>query len=121
MSRIPKIKYILLVLSVLALWVSQGHCQDASQLLGQVAKISPGGNEASGNDLIAGFSFGGLFGGILFGGIGFVAFVYGKKSAEFKPIILGILLMGYPYFVRDTIALYLVGVVLTVALFIWRE
>ena len=115
------IKCMLMVLVGVVLWASQGHCQDTSQLLGQVAKIYTGSEEVSGNNLIAGFSLGGLIGGILFGSIGFIAFMYGKKNSEFRPLILGILLMGYPYFLKNTIGLYLVGIALTVALFVWRE
>ncbi len=62
-----------------------------------------------------------LFGGIIFGGIGFAAFIYGKKQASAKPMILGITLMAYPYFIRNTMAMYAVGILLTVALFIFRD
>ena len=62
-----------------------------------------------------------LIGGILFGGIGFVAFVYGKKQASFKPMLIGALLMGYSYFVPNTLAMYVIGSILTAALFIFRE
>lgn len=59
--------------------------------------------------------------GVLFGGIGFVAFVYGKKRASFKPMVIGVLLMGYPYFISNAVALYLIGIILTAALFIFRD
>lgn len=62
-----------------------------------------------------------LIGGFLFGSIGFVAFVYGKKQASWKPMLIGGLLLAYPYFVSNTIALYAVGVILTAALFIFRD
>jgi hypothetical protein len=62
-----------------------------------------------------------LFAAIIFGAIGMAAFVYGKKSANMKPMILGIALMGYPYFISQTWLLYLVGVLLTGSLFVWRE
>ncbi len=113
-------KNILLTVIAIISLTSIGYCQDTQELIGQVAKIYTG-SEASGNNLIAGFSLGGLIGGILFGSIGFIAFMYGKKNSEFKPMITGILLMGYPYFVKNTIAMYLVGVALTVLLFVWRE
>jgi hypothetical protein len=57
----------------------------------------------------------------LFGAIGFVAFVYGKRQSEWKPMITGALLMAYPYFISDTIAIYLIGAVLTASLYFWRE
>ncbi len=61
-----------------------------------------------------------LIGNILFGSVGFVAFVYGKKTASFKPMVLGIALMVFPYFVSNTAAMYGIGSVLTAALFIAR-
>jgi hypothetical protein len=58
---------------------------------------------------------------ILFGGIGFVAFSYGKKSGLFRPMIIGVALMLYPYFVPGTLGIYLVGIALTAILYFWRE
>lgn len=66
-------------------------------------------------------SMGNILGGILFGGIGFVAFVYGKKMSSFKPMALGIVLMGFPYFVRNTVLLYVIGAALTAALYFFRD
>jgi len=60
-----------------------------------------------------------LIGGLLFGGIGFVAFVYGKKQTNLKALLIGIILMVYPYFVSNVILLYVIGTVLTVCLFIF--
>ena len=57
---------------------------------------------------------------VIFGGIGFAAFVYGKKQSESRPMLLGIALMGYPYLIQNTIAQYVIGIVLTLALFVWR-
>jgi len=62
-----------------------------------------------------------LFGGIIFGSIGFAAFIYGKKQASFKPMVLGITLMAYPYFIPNTVAMYVVGILLTAALFVFRD
>ncbi len=67
------------------------------------------------------FSPASLFGGIIFGAIGFAGFMYGKKQASAKPMIIGILLMAFPYFVVRPIPLYALGVVLTAALFIFRD
>lgn len=65
-------------------------------------------------------SFANIIGGILFGGVGFVAFAYGKKQLRFKLMSIGIVLMVYPYFVPNTIALYSIGALLTVGLFVIR-
>ena len=62
-------------------------------------------------------SFANIFAGILFGAIGFSAFLYGKKQANIKTLVIGVLLMGYSYFVPNTLANYAIGTVLTVALF----
>ena len=62
-----------------------------------------------------------FLGSIIFGGIGFVAFVYGKKLATYKPLCLGLALMIYPYFIPDTLWLYIIGAALTAALFVWRD
>ena len=60
-------------------------------------------------------------GGLIFSGIGFVAFVYGKKQALPMPMILGVLLMGYPYFISNTPLLYAIGVGLTAAVWYFRD
>jgi hypothetical protein len=66
-------------------------------------------------------SVGNILAYIIFGAVGFVAFVYGKKNAFWRPLVIGIALMVYPYFVSGTVILYCVGVVLTAALYFWRE
>jgi hypothetical protein len=67
------------------------------------------------------FSGANLVGGLLFGSIGFVAFVYGKRMHVWKPMLLGIALMAYPYFVENDIALFAIGAVGTAALFLFRD
>ena len=62
-----------------------------------------------------------LVGGLLFGAIGFFAFVSGKRLASFKTMGIGVVLMGYPYFVSNTAVLYLVGVGLVAALVIFWD
>jgi len=56
---------------------------------------------------------------VIFGSIGFAAFVYGKKQASAKALVIGVVLMVYPYFVPNPIALFAIGTVLTVLLFIF--
>lgn len=60
-------------------------------------------------------------GGMIFGSIGFVAFVYGKKMAQYRTMILGLILMIFPYMVSGNLALYGFGAALTAALFLWKE
>ena len=62
-----------------------------------------------------------LFGACIFSVIGLAAFVYGKKETRAKPLAVGILLMVFPYFAPSTTVLYVIGVVLTASLFVYRE
>ena len=62
-----------------------------------------------------------LFAGLIFSSIGFVAMAYGKSQSNFKMMALGLVLMAYPYFVVNTIALYGIGVALTGAVFFVRD
>ena len=62
-----------------------------------------------------------LIGNLIFSAVGFVAFTYGKRQGEWRPAILGVLLMTYPYFVAGTLALYGIGALLTALVFIWRD
>lgn len=111
---------ILLAIMIIILLTSLGYCQNTQNLIEEVTNLY-NCSEGLGSNLIAGFSWAGLIGGILFGSIGFIAFVYGKKNAKFKPMLIGALLMVYPYFVKNTIAMYLAGIALTAVLFIWRK
>ena len=62
-----------------------------------------------------------LFAAIVFGAIGMAAFVYGKKTANMRPMLIGIALIVYPYFVSQTWLVFLIGCLLTGSLFVWRE
>lgn len=67
-------------------------------------------------------TFTNLFGALLFGSVGLTAFLIGKKRARFKMMIIGIILMGYPYLMYDsTVALYIVGALLTASLFVFKD
>ncbi len=67
------------------------------------------------------FSSANLLGGLLFGSIGFVAFIYGKRMHVWKPMLLGLILMAYPYFVEDEVTLFAIGLIGTAALFFLRD
>jgi hypothetical protein len=62
-----------------------------------------------------------LIGGLVFGSIGFIAFTYGKRMQVWKPMLLGLALMAYPYFVANDVALFVIGILGTAALFLFRE
>ncbi len=63
------------------------------------------------------FSGANLFAGLIFSSIGFVGFIYGKRMSLWKPMLLGIALMAYPYFIEDTFALCFIGLLGSGALF----
>lgn len=62
-----------------------------------------------------------LFGSLLFGAIGLAAFLYGKKLALYKPMIIGLVLMAYPYFVVQTWLMYAIGCGLCLGLYLLRD
>ena len=53
-----------------------------------------------------------LFWGLIFGSIGLGFFLYGKKQARAVPLICGIALMVFPYFIGSAWAMIAIGVVL---------
>ena len=54
-----------------------------------------------------------LLWGLLFSSIGLGFFLYGKKQRAVVPLVCGIALMIYPYFIPNVIALVVIGLVLT--------
>ena len=62
-----------------------------------------------------------IFGSLLFGAIGLAAFVYGKRMVLWKPMVIGVALMAYPYFISQTWLLYSVGLALCLGLYLFRE
>jgi predicted membrane protein len=55
-----------------------------------------------------------LLWGLLFGSIGLGFFMYGRKQKAVVPLICGLALMIFPYFVSSTILLVAIGVTLIV-------
>lgn len=52
--------------------------------------------------------------GLIFGSIGFGYFLYGKKQRSVVPLVCGLGLMVFPYFVSNTVVLVIVGLLLSV-------
>lgn len=50
--------------------------------------------------------------GLLFGSIGFGFFLYGKRQRVIVPLLCGLALMVYPYFVSGTLLLVVIGIAL---------
>ncbi|OGX24734.1 MAG: hypothetical protein A2787_01900 [Omnitrophica WOR_2 bacterium RIFCSPHIGHO2_01_FULL_48_9] len=67
------------------------------------------------------WSWANVIGNVLFSGIGFVAFWYGRKMKSLRSVILGLVLMIFPYFVSQTLTLYVIGAILCAVLYFWRE
>ena len=66
---------------------------------------------------ILGFSLWAILIAVVFGFVGFLAFRYGLKNQEPRPLFLGIALMAYGYFVTNAWVSLGIGAVLTVLLF----
>jgi hypothetical protein len=56
--------------------------------------------------------------GIFTGAIGVGYFIYGKRQAKFAPLIAGMMLCIYPYFIDGVLWTIVVGVVLIAAPFV---
>ncbi len=63
----------------------------------------------------------GLLGGLLFSGIGFIALTYGRSRGGMRAMGIGAILIVYPYFIPNTVVLYVVGIALVAALFLFRD
>lgn len=53
-----------------------------------------------------------LLWGLLFGSIGFGFFLYGKKQRAVVPLVCGLTLMVFPYFIANVTLLVVIGVLL---------
>ena len=61
---------------------------------------------------------GNLFFGIVAGAIGVAYIVYGRRQTKLVPVIAGVLLCIYPYFVESWVWLGVVGALFLVAPFV---
>ncbi len=55
---------------------------------------------------------------VVAGAIGMGYFIYGKRQAKYVPMIAGVLLCVYPYFVESLLALSVIGLLLVAAPFL---
>ena len=53
-----------------------------------------------------------LLWGLLFGSIGLGFFIYGRRQKTVVPLVCGVVLMVFPYFVSSTILLVILGLAL---------
>ena len=89
-----------------------------AQTLNEVFQAYGVSNPLSGG---GGINWWNIMGGIIFSIIGWYAFIHGKREKSFRPMVIGIALMVYPYFVSNTLLFFAIGIVLTAALYFWRE
>jgi hypothetical protein len=59
-----------------------------------------------------------LFVGLIAGAIGMGYFIYGKRQLKIVPMVAGVLLCIYPYFLDSLLWLSLVGLILIAAPFL---
>jgi hypothetical protein len=62
-----------------------------------------------------------LLWGLLYGSIGLGFFMYGRKQRAPVPLLCGIALMVFPYFVANVVLLVAIGAVLIVIPYFFRE
>ena len=62
------------------------------------------------NTLILGMTINGLMAAFFFSIIGMCYFSYGRKTEHTFVLICGVILMGFPYFVSNTIYILLIGI-----------
>lgn len=62
-----------------------------------------------------------IIGAILFSIIGIFAYYYGKRTARGEVKWIGVALMLYTYFVWNTLMMYVIGCLLCIGLYIYRE
>jgi predicted membrane protein len=55
-----------------------------------------------------------LLWGLLFGSVGLGFFLYGKKQKAIVPLVCGLALMLFPYFISNAVLLVVVGLALVV-------
>ncbi|MGD8418743.1 MAG: hypothetical protein PVH91_16890 [Pseudomonadales bacterium] len=59
-----------------------------------------------------------LLWGLLFGSIGVAYVMYGRRQSILVPLVSGLALIGFPYFVSNTSTMIVIGVLLIAAPFV---
>ncbi|MDB5873896.1 MAG: hypothetical protein JWQ07_3338 [Ramlibacter sp.] len=58
---------------------------------------------------------------MLFGSVGLGYFVYGKRQKAVVPLVCGLVLMVFPYFVSNTVAMVVLGLVFIAIPYFFRK
>jgi hypothetical protein len=61
-----------------------------------------------------------LLWGMLFGAVGVGFFIYGKRQARIMPLVCGIALMVFPWFVSGALPTFVIGLALVAIPFVLR-
>ena len=61
-----------------------------------------------------------LLWGMLFGAIGVGFFIYGKRQAMLRPLVCGIALIVFPWFVSGALPTFVIGLALVAIPFVLR-
>jgi hypothetical protein len=61
-----------------------------------------------------------LLWGLLFGSIGLGFFIYGKRQKVVVPLVCGLVLIIFPYFISNTLLLVAIGVALVAVPYFFR-
>jgi len=61
-----------------------------------------------------------LLWGMLFGAVGVGFFIYGKRQARIMPLVCGIALMVFPWFVSGVLPTFVIGLALVAIPFVLR-
>ncbi|MGZ3795975.1 MAG: hypothetical protein ACXVB1_06405 [Pseudobdellovibrionaceae bacterium] len=64
------------------------------------------------DSIISSISFGSLVAGLIFGTVGFWLLGHGRKNANNRNVVMGLVLMMYPYFVSGAWLTWGVGIAL---------
>jgi hypothetical protein len=115
-------KKIIVMISLLLAFTAAVFCAEADEITGQVQDATSFmGSKAKQDSLLGGFTPGVIIAGIIFGTFGLYAFGRGKKRQNFWLMIIGVALMVFPYFVRETLPTIIVGSLLCVAFYYKRN
>jgi hypothetical protein len=67
------------------------------------------------------FSVAGILAGLLVSTLGFAIFLYGKNVQRFWPLVVGLAMMTYPWFIYSALWLCVITGGLCVVLYLTRE
>jgi len=95
-------------------------CDQVDDMLNNTAPAQQTATQQAGA-LIGGLSAGALLWGLIFSSIGVGFFLYGRKKSNLKLMLVSGLLVAYPYVIQKTVAIVIVGIVLTAAAYLVRK